>query len=161
MEFSPRRMRRLRRTPTLRALVRETTLDPGDFVLPLFVRTGEGVRREVLSMPGVFQMSADVIVEDSREAMTEIALDIEEGADMIMIKPAMPCLDIIREARDRFDLPIAAYQVSGEYAMMHAAARNGWLDLDTVMMESLTAIRRAGADMIITYFARRAAGLLG
>jgi len=77
-----------------------------------------------------------------------------------MVKPAMPCLDIIREARDTFDLPLAAYQVSGEYAMMHAAARNGWLDLDTVMMESLTAIRRAGAGLILTYFARRAARLL-
>jgi len=92
-----------------------------------------------------------------REAMTEIAHDIEEGADMIMVKPAMPCLDIIREARDRFDLPLAAYQVSGEYAMIQAAARNGWLDPDTIMMESLTSIKRAGADLIITYFARRAA----
>ena len=95
-----------------------------------------------------------------REAMTEIALDIEEGADMIMVKPAMPYLDIIREARNRFDLPLAAYQVSGEYAMLHAAARNGWLDLDTVMMESLIGIKRAGADMIITYFARPAARIL-
>jgi porphobilinogen synthase len=94
-----------------------------------------------------------------REAMTEIALDIEEGADIIMVKPAMPCLDIIREARDRFDFPIAAYQVSGEYSMIQAAAGNGWLDLDTVISESLTAIRRAGADLIITYFARRAASL--
>ena len=92
-----------------------------------------------------------------REAMREIALDIEEGADIVMVKPAMPCLDIIREARDRFDLPLAAYQVSGEYAMLHAAARNGWLDLDTVMWESLTAIRRAGAGLILTYFARTAA----
>jgi porphobilinogen synthase len=92
-----------------------------------------------------------------REAMTEIALDIGEGADMIMVKPAMPYLDIIREARTRFDLPLVAYQVSGEYAMIRAAARNGWLDLETVMMESLTSIKRAGADLIITYFARRAA----
>jgi len=95
-----------------------------------------------------------------REAMMEIALDIEEGADMIMVKPAMPYLDIIRETRNRFDLPLAAYQVSGEYAMMHAAAKNGWLDLDTVMMESLIGIKRAGADMIITYFARPAARIL-
>ena len=92
-----------------------------------------------------------------REALREIELDIGEGADIVMVKPALPCLDIIREARDRFDLPLAAYQVSGEYAMMHAAAKNGWLDLDTVMMESLTAIRRAGADLILTYFARTAA----
>ncbi|MCD6307360.1 MAG: porphobilinogen synthase, partial [Candidatus Latescibacteria bacterium] len=94
---------------------------------------------------------------NGREAMTEIALDIEEGADIVMVKRAMPYLDIIREARTRFDIPIAAYQVSGEYAMIHAAARNGWLDLDTVMMESLTAVRRAGADLILTYFAREAA----
>lgn len=323
MEFPPRRMRRLRRTPALRALVRETTLTPGDFIYPLFIRPGAGVRRAIPSMPEVYQLSVDTAVEECRaaagdgipavllfgipghkdaegsaawdehgivpeavraikrelpnllvitdvclceytdhghcgiirdgdvdndatlealarealaharagadivapsdmmdfrvgyirdaldhagfdrvpilsyaakfasgfygpfrdaaesppqfgdrrsyqmnpanrrEAMTEIALDIEEGADMIMVKPAMPCLDIIREARDRYDLPLFAYQVSGEYAMMHAAARNGWLDLDTVMMESLTAIKRAGADRIITYFARRAAGMLG
>jgi len=321
MEFPPRRMRRLRRTPVLRAMVRETGLNPGDFILPLFVRPGEGLRRAVPSMPGVFQMSVDALVEECRaasddgiravllfgipeykdalgssacdengiipravralkaqlpslavitdvclceytdhghcgvirdgdvdndatlellareslvharagadiiapsdmmdfrvgyirdaldqegfahipilsyaakfasgfygpfrdaaesppkfgdrrsyqmdpanrrEAMTEIALDIEEGADIIMVKPAMPCLDIIREARDRFDFPIAAYQVSGEYSMIQAAAGNGWLDLDTVISESLTAIRRAGADLIITYFARRAASL--
>ena len=97
---------------------------------------------------------------NSREAMREIALDIDEGADIIIIKPAMPYLDIIREARNRFDVPLAAYQVSGEYSMIHAAARNGWLDLDTVMMESLTAIKRAGADMILTYFARTAAKIL-
>jgi porphobilinogen synthase len=303
-------------------MVRETALEPGDFILPLFVRDGEGVRREVASMPGVFQMSTDTAVEECRlaakdgirsillfgipehkdaigspawdengivtktvralrrelpemmvitdvclceytdhghcgiirdgdvdndatlealakeaiaharagadiiapsdmmdfrvayirealdregfknvpilayaakfasgfygpfrdaaesppqfgdrrsyqmdpsnrrEAMTEIALDIEEGADMVMVKPALPYLDIIREARDRFDIPLVAYQVSGEYAMIQAAARNGWLDRDTVMMESLTAIKRAGADLIITYFARTAARLL-
>lgn len=322
MEFLSRRMRRLRRTPALRSLVRETTLEPGDFILPLFVRPGVGVRREIASMPGVSQMSVDTLVEECgqaaeegvggvllfgipeykdalgssayddngiiphavrelksslpdltvitdvclceytdhghcgvirdgdvdndatlellakeslaharagadiiapsdmmdfrvgfirealdlagfthipilsyaakfasgfygpfrdaaesppkfgnrrsyqmdpanrREAMEEIALDIEEGADMIMVKPAMPYLDIIREARDRFGLPLAAYQVSGEYAMIHAAARNGWLDLDRVMMESLTSIRRAGADIIITYFAREAARMV-
>ncbi|MHB9028222.1 MAG: porphobilinogen synthase [Candidatus Latescibacterota bacterium] len=319
MEFPPKRMRRLRRTSALRVMVRETALDPGDFILPLFVRDGAGVRSEVASMPGVFQMSVDTVLEECRlaaeegirsallfgipehkdatgssawdengiipqtvralkrempdfvvitdvclceytdhghcgvirngdvdndatlellakeaiaharagadiiapsdmmdfrvgfirealdregfenipilayaakfasgfygpfrdaaesppkfgdrrsyqmdpsnrrEAMTEIALDIEEGADMVMVKPAMPFLDIIREARDRFDIPLAAYQVSGEYSMMQAAARNGWLDLETVMMESLTSIKRAGADLIITYFARRAA----
>jgi len=323
MEFPARRMRRLRRTPVFREMVRETNLNPGDFILPLFARPGEGVRSEVSSMPGVCQMSVDTLVEECRaamddgvravllfgipeykdalgsaaydengvipravralkehcpplavitdvclceytdhghcgvirdgdvdndatlellaresiaharagadiiapsdmmdfrvgyirdaldregfahipilsyaakfasgfygpfrdaaespprfgdrrsyqmdpanrrEAMTEIALDIEEGADIVMVKPAMPCLDIIREARDRFDIPIAAYQVSGEYSMIHAAARNGWLDLDTIMAESLTAIRRAGADLIITYFARRAARMFG
>jgi porphobilinogen synthase len=97
---------------------------------------------------------------NAREAMREIALDIEEGADMIMVKPAMPYLDIIRLARDRWDVPIAAYQVSGEFSMIMAAARNGWLDLDRAMTESLVSIRRAGADFILTYFALPAAKLL-
>jgi porphobilinogen synthase len=95
-----------------------------------------------------------------REAMREIELDIEEGADMIMVKPAMPYLDVIAEARHRFDLPLAAYQVSGEYAMIEAAARNQWIDRDRVMMESLLCIRRAGASMILTYYAKEAAKLL-
>ena len=97
---------------------------------------------------------------NGREAMREIQLDLEEGADMIMIKPAMPYLDLIRQARDRFDVPIAAYQVSGEFSMIVAAARNGWLDHDRAMIESLTAIRRAGADIVLTYFAKKAARLL-
>jgi porphobilinogen synthase len=96
-----------------------------------------------------------------REAMREIQSDIEEGADMIMVKPAMPYLDVINEARRRFDLPIAAYQVSGEYAMLQAAIRNGWLDKDRVMLESLQSIKRAGASMMLTYFAKDAARLLG
>jgi len=95
-----------------------------------------------------------------REAMREIELDIEEGADMIMVKPAMPYLDVIAAARDRFDLPLAAYQVSGEYAMIEAAARNQWIDRQRVMMESLLCIRRAGASMILTYYAKEAAKLL-
>ena len=95
-----------------------------------------------------------------REAMREIALDIKEGADMIMVKPAMPYLDVIAEARRRFDVPIAAYQVSGEFAMLQAAIRNGWLDRDRVILESLTSIRRAGAQTILTYFAKDAARLL-
>jgi len=95
-----------------------------------------------------------------REAMREIALDVEEGADMIMVKPAMPYLDVIAAARDRFDLPIAAYQVSGEYAMIEAAARNNWIDRERVILESLTSIRRAGASIILTYFAKDAARLL-
>ncbi len=95
-----------------------------------------------------------------REAMREIELDIEEGADMIMVKPAMPYLDVIAAARLRFDLPLAAYQVSGEYAMIEAAARNGWIERERVMMESLQSIRRAGASMILTYFAKDAAKLL-
>src|SRR5438270_8357293 len=95
-----------------------------------------------------------------REAMREIELDVEEGADMIMVKPAMPYLDVIAAAREQFDLPLAAYQVSGEYAVIHAAARNGWIDLERAMMESLLSIRRAGASIILTYFARQAARLL-
>ena len=95
-----------------------------------------------------------------REAMREIELDIEEGADMIMVKPALPYLDVIAAARERFDLPLAAYQVSGEYAMIEAAARNNWIDRDRVMMESLTSIRRAGASIILTYFAKDAAKIL-
>ncbi len=95
-----------------------------------------------------------------REAMREIELDVEEGADMIMVKPAMPYLDVIAAARDRFDLPLAAYQVSGEYAMIEAAARNQWIDRERVMMESLICIRRAGANIILTYYAKEAAKLL-
>ncbi|MGO9242100.1 MAG: porphobilinogen synthase [Bryobacteraceae bacterium] len=104
-----------------------------------------------------YQMDA----ANAREAMREMALDIEEGADMVMVKPAMPYLDIIRMARDSFDEPLAAYQVSGEFSMIMAAARNGWIDLDRAILESLTSIRRAGADVILTYFAHAAARLLG
>jgi porphobilinogen synthase len=96
-----------------------------------------------------------------REAMREIESDLEEGADMIMVKPAMPYLDVIFAARERFTAPLAAYQVSGEYAMIQAAAKNGWIDGERVMMESLTSIKRAGADLILTYFAKDAAKLLG
>src|SRR5438477_10613364 len=95
-----------------------------------------------------------------REALREIELDIEEGADIIMVKPALPYLDVIAAARERFDVPLAAYQVSGEYAMIEAAARNGWIDRDHVMIESLLAIRRAGASIILTYHAKDAARLL-
>jgi porphobilinogen synthase len=97
---------------------------------------------------------------NGREAMQEIELDLQEGADMIMVKPAMPYLDLIRQARDRFDVPIAAYQVSGEFSMIMAAGRNGWLDCERAMMESLTSITRAGAGIILTYFAKPAARLL-
>jgi porphobilinogen synthase len=96
-----------------------------------------------------------------REAMREIELDIQEGADMIMVKPAMPYLDVIAAARARFDVLLAAYQVSGEYAMIEAAARNGWIDRERVIMESLLAIRRAGASVILTYYAKEAARWLG
>ncbi len=95
-----------------------------------------------------------------REAMREIELDLEEGADMIMVKPALPYLDVIHAAYERFEVPISAYQVSGEYAMIEAAGKNGWIDRDRVMMESLTSIRRAGASIILTYFAKDASKLL-
>ncbi|MEW6209533.1 MAG: porphobilinogen synthase [Acidobacteriota bacterium] len=316
------RPRRLRRTEALRALVRETHLTPDDFVYPLFVCEGEGVRREIASMPGCFNLSIDELVREvalarsvgirsvilfgvpdekdsvgsgayaedgitqrairavkrevkdtiviadnclceytdhghcgvvedsdvpndpslellartalsqaeagadiiapsnmmdgfvsairaaldnagfesipimsyavkyasafygpfreaaqsapqfgdrrgyqmdaanSREAMREAQLDAEQGADILMVKPALPYLDIIRAVRERFDLPVAAYQVSGEYAMIKAAALRGWIDEDRVVMESLTAIKRAGADIILTYYAREVAARL-
>lgn len=97
---------------------------------------------------------------NQREAMREVALDIDEGADIIMVKPAMPYLDVIYRVKAEFDVPVAAYQVSGEYASLVAAQRNGWLDKDRTIMETLTAIKRAGADLIITYFAKEAVRLL-
>ena len=95
-----------------------------------------------------------------REALREIALDIEEGADIVMVKPALPYLDVIRAAREKFDHPIAAYNVSGEYSMVKAAGKAGWIDEERVIMESLMSIKRAGADIIITYFAKEAARIL-
>jgi porphobilinogen synthase len=322
-------MRRLRRTESMRALVRETTIEPGDLIYPLFICPGEGVRRPVGSMPGVFNFSVDQAVQEAeaaaslgigglllfglpesknpegtgawdengivqqalralksssaakklvliadvclceytshghcgmivetpdgfdvdndttleclgraatslalagadvvapsdmmdgrvgaireeldlagcqntpilsyaskfasafygpfreaadsapqfgdrktyqmdganlREAMREIDLDLEEGADMILMKPAMPYLDVVRAARERVDVPIGAYQVSGEYSMLQAAFERGWLDRDRATIESLLGIRRAGADFIVTYFAKDAARLLG
>ena len=97
---------------------------------------------------------------NSDEALREVALDLEEGADMIMIKPGMPYLDIVRRVKDQFGAPTFVYQVSGEYAMLMAAAQNGWLDERAVVMESLLAFKRAGADGILTYFAKRVAGWL-
>lgn len=97
---------------------------------------------------------------NSREAMREIALDIEEGADIVMVKPALAYLDIVRQAKESFDVPIAAYNVSGEYAMIDAAAERGWIDRERAIMESLISIKRAGADIIITYFAKEAAKLI-
>src|SRR5918992_805924 len=249
--FPASRLRRLRRTDTLRAMVRETSLAPGDFILPFFVTHGRGVRDEVRSMPGVFQLSVDELVRDvrdlpglgipsvllfgllaamavvqaqagadvvapsdmmdgrvgairraldehrladmpimaysakfasgfygpfreaaestpqfgdrrayqmdpanGREAMREIAQDVAEGADMIMVKPALAYLDLIRRAREQFDLPVVAYNVSGEYAMVKAAAQNGWIDEQRIVLEILTGIKRAGADLIISYHAR-------
>ncbi len=98
---------------------------------------------------------------NQREALREIALDIEEGADIIMVKPALPYLDILALARRTFDVPIAAYQVSGEFSLIEAAARAGWVDRERVIMESLTSIRRAGADIILTYFAKEVARKFG
>ncbi len=98
---------------------------------------------------------------NAREAMREAEEDVLEGADILMVKPALPYLDVVRQVRDRFDLPVAAYQVSGEYAMVMAAAANGWVDADRVLLESLTSIRRAGADLILTYAAPRVSRLLG
>ncbi len=94
------------------------------------------------------------------EALKEVTADIEEGADIVMVKPALPYLDIIREVKNEVRCPVAAYNVSGEFSMIHAAAQKGWIDLDTAMMESLISIRRAGADMILTYFAKHAADYL-
>jgi porphobilinogen synthase len=322
MSFPETRPRRLRRTPALRRMVRETTLSPDNFIYPLFVCPGKGVRREVASLPGQFHFSADEVVREAeevaklgipsvilfglpekkddvgseawhnegvvqralraikkavpelvlavdacfceytthghcgvvvdgeidndatldnlgraalsyaragadlvapsgmmdgfvgflrdsldeenfehvgllaysakfasgyygpfrtavdstpafgdragyqmdpanvREAMRELALDVEEGADIVMVKPALAYLDVIAEARSEFDVPIAAYNVSGEYAMLKAAAEKGWIDYDRVMMETLLSIRRAGADVILTYHAKEAARLL-
>ena len=329
MAFPQSRLRRLRRTETLRALVRETAVEPGDLIYPLFICPGEGVRKPISSMPGVFNLSIDEAVKEAeeaaslgiaglllfglpeskdetgtgawddngivqqalralkaspaskklvligdvclceytshghcgivvdgrdgfevsndptlellartavsqakagadivapsdmmdgrvaairnaldtegygnthilsyaskfasafygpfreaadsapqfgdrrayqmdganiREAMREIDLDLAEGADMILMKPAMPYLDVIRAARERVDVPIGAYQVSGEYSMLQAAFEKGWLDSDRATLESLLGIRRAGADFIVTYFAKDAARLLG
>lgn len=97
---------------------------------------------------------------NAREAMREAELDYSEGADILMVKPATLYLDVLKAVRDRFDLPLAAYHVSGEYAMLKAAARNGWIDEERVMMETLTSIKRAGADIILTYYAREAVKLL-
>jgi len=97
---------------------------------------------------------------NGREALRELEQDVLEGADMLMVKPALAYLDVLAKARERFDLPIAAYNVSGEYAMLKAAGANGWVDEQAAMMEMLTSIKRAGADMIITYFAKDAARLL-
>jgi len=321
--FPTTRPRRLRRSPALRELVRETRVHPGDLVYPLFVRSGKGVRTEIGAMPGQFHFSVDTLVEevgaaigdgvrsvllfgipdrkdeqgseawaegaavqtavrhlkkayadlivmtdvclceytshghcglvkdgrvqndptlpllakaalshvqagadivapsdmmDGRvgairealdgagfeetailayaakyasafygpfreaagsapqfgdrrayqmdpgngdEALREVALDLEEGADLVMVKPALAYLDVIGEVRREFDLPVAAYNVSGEYAMLKAAAEKGWIDHDRTMLETLLAMRRAGADLILTYHAKEAARLLG
>ena len=121
-----------------------------------------GPFREAAESPPQFgdRRSYQMDPPNIREALREIELDIEEGADIVMVKPALPYLDVIRAARDEFDHPVAAYQVSGEYSMVKAAGRLGWIDEELVMMETLISIKRAGADLILTYFAKDAAKLL-
>jgi porphobilinogen synthase len=97
---------------------------------------------------------------NAREAVREALADVEEGADMVMVKPGLPYLDVIRAIRDRVEVPVAAYQVSGEFSMLHAAAERGWIDLPRAMHETAIALRRAGADVLITYFARELATAL-
>ena len=122
-----------------------------------------GPFREAAESPPQFgdRRSYQMDPPNAREAMREIALDVEEGADIVMVKPALPYLDIVSEAAARFDVPLAAYHVSGEFAMVKAAAENGWIDEKQAALEILTAIRRAGADLILTYWAKDAAHWLG
>jgi porphobilinogen synthase len=117
-----------------------------------------GPFREAAESPPQFgdRKSYQMNPANRREALTEVALDIQQGADMVFVKPAMPYLDVLAAVRERYDVPLAGYQVSGEYAMIHAAAINGWIDLRAAAMESLIGIKRAGADMILTYFAKDA-----
>ena len=121
-----------------------------------------GPFREAAESPPSFGDRSEYQMDPAnrREALKEAALDVAEGADMLMVKPALPYLDIVSDLRRTHSLPLAAYQVSGEYAMLHAAAANGWLDLQRCALESLTSIKRAGADMILTYFAKEAAAWL-
>ena len=144
-------------------------LDEGGFDnLPIMAYSAKyasafyGPFREAAESPPKFgdRRSYQMDPPNVREAMREIALDIEEGADIVMVKPALPYLDVIRAARDKFDHPLAAYNVSGEYSMVKAAGKLGWIEEERVMMESLVSIKRAGADIIITYFAKEAAKLL-
>jgi porphobilinogen synthase len=126
------------------------------------------------SLYGPFREAVDVTIagggdrkgyqqdwRNRRESLREVALDIDEGADIVMVKPAGMYLDVIAAVRNRFDVPVAAYQVSGEYAMIRAAGERGWVDGDAVALESVTAIKRAGADMVLTYFASELAEVLG
>jgi len=118
-----------------------------------------GPFREAAESPPSFGNRAEYQMDPAnrREAMKEVAIDVGEGADILMVKPALPYLDVLSDIRRNYDLPTAAYQVSGEYSMIHAAAREGWLDLQKSALESLLSIKRAGADMILTYFAKDAA----
>ena len=174
-QFPGARPRRMRRDDFSRRLVRETTLTPADLIQPLFVIEGEQRREPVASMPGVERLSIDQLLREAETLATlgvpavalfpvtpleAKSLDAAEASDIVMIKPGMPYLDIVRRVKDQFAAPTFVYQVSGEYAMLLAVARNGWLDEKAVVMESLLAIKRAGADAILTYFAGQAADWL-
>ena len=148
--------------------IREALNEAGHENLPIMAYSAKyascfyGPFREAAASAPQFgdRRSYQMDVANSDEAIREMTLDVEEGADIIMVKPALPYLDIIRRAREEFDLPLAAYNVSGEFAMIKAAAGFGWLDEERAMMEALISIKRAGADIIITYFARDAAKAL-
>jgi porphobilinogen synthase len=150
------------------AVIRETLDDNGFVNLPIMAYAAKyasgyyGPFREAAQSTPSFgdRRSHQMDPANSNEALREVELDIEEGADIVMVKPAGPYLDIIRRVKDEFGMPTAAYQVSGEYSMIKAAAANNWIDHDRVMMESLMGIKRAGADMILTYFAKEAARVL-
>jgi porphobilinogen synthase len=148
--FPVTRLRRLRSTGALRDLVRETTLGLDDLVQPLFVAP-EALPNDRL--PPLSRHTVEGVVR-------ECELDVAEGADVLMVKPALPYLDVIRAARERFELPLAAYSVSGEYAMLKAAAAAGDLDERAAAVEVLTSIRRAGADVVFTYWAKEFASWL-
>ena len=149
------------------AVIRETLDDNGFVNLPIMSYAAKyssgyyGPFRDAADSAPAFgdRRSHQMDPANSEEAMREVAIDIEEGADIVMVKPAGPYLDIIRRVKDEFGMPTAAYQVSGEYAMIKAGAIKGWIDHDRVMMESLMSIKRAGADMMLTYFAKEAAVL--
>lgn len=150
------------------AVIRETLDDNGFTNLPIMSYAAKyssgyyGPFRDAADSAPAFgdRRSHQMDPANSEEAVREVAIDIEEGADIVMVKPAGPYLDIIRRVKDEFGMPTAAYQVSGEYAMIKAGALKGWIDHDRVMMESLMSIKRAGADMMLTYFAKEAAVLL-
>jgi porphobilinogen synthase len=148
--------------------IRETLDEHGYFDVPIMAYAAKyasafyGPFREAAESTPQFgdRRSYQMDPPNSREAMREVALDIEEGADIVMVKPALAYLDIIYQVKQQFNLPVAAYNVSGEYSIIKAAAKMGWIDGERAMMESLISIKRAGADMILTYFAKEAAKVL-
>src|SRR5919204_124345 len=152
MGYPEIRPRRLRRTPAMRRLVGEVDLAPRRLVLPMFIREGLTEPRPISSLPGV--------VQHSRESLRKAAVEGGGGADGVRVRRALPYLDVLAAVASTVDVPVAAYQVSGEYAMVEAAAANGWLDRERVILETLTSIRRAGAQLTLTYWAVEAARLL-